>query len=77
MWDLIWIQTAWHTDGIPERYFVRKGVNFERKFSNQQKSMQVFPACKELHVLNIVYFDEKSGYYMCLVAWSWLSKPLG
>ena len=27
---LIWVQTVWHSDGIPERIFFEK-VNFEKK----------------------------------------------
>ena len=46
MSGLIWIQTVWHSDGIPERFFVK--VNFLKKIHRQQKSMQNYPACKEL-----------------------------
>ena len=41
---LIWSQTAWHTDSIPERIF----DNFEKKSADNNKSIKNYPACKEI-----------------------------
>ena len=46
MSGLIWIQTVWHSDGIPERFFFFK----LKKIHRQQKNMQIYPECKELRV---------------------------
>ena len=43
---LIWVQTIWYSDCIPERIF-RKSW-FWKKFNRQQKKMQIYPAWKEL-----------------------------
>ena len=51
---LIWIQTVWHSDGIPERLFLQKLI---LKIHKQQKSMQNYPACKEL-VLSKIAADD-------------------
>ena len=45
MSGLIWIQTVWHSDSIPENSFEK--VNF-KKNPQTTKSMQNYPACKEL-----------------------------
>ena len=47
MSGLIWIQTVWHSDGMPE--FFSKKVDFEK---NQQttKSMEKSPVGKELYI---------------------------
>ena len=37
------------TDGIPERFFWKKNNLKKRKKSHRQKSMQNYPACKELN----------------------------
>ena len=49
MSGLILVQTVCHSDGIPERY-IFENVNFEEE---NQKSMQNYPAYKELVKLNI------------------------
>ena len=46
--DLNWIQTAWHSDGIPERIILKK------KISRWQYSMQKYPVGKELNCPNIL-----------------------
>ena len=46
MSGLIWIQTVWHSYGIPERIFQKKVIF--RKISRRQKSMQIYPVGKEL-----------------------------
>ena len=45
MLGLIWIQTAWHTDGIPQRFFLKKLI-FKKSAGNE--SIQNYPVGKEL-----------------------------
>ena len=53
MSGLICIQTVCHSEGIPERIFRKK-----QKLILRQKSMQNYPACKELNKKHehIIYF---------------------
>ena len=46
MSGLIWIQTISHFDGKKTLYF--ENVNFDRKKSVGEHSMQKYPACTEL-----------------------------
>ena len=43
---LIWIQTVWHSDSVPGRFFEK--VHFEKKVSRRQQKQENYPACKEL-----------------------------
>ena len=53
---LIWIQTACHSDGIPERIFRKK--DFEN-ISRRQKCMQNYPVGIELtNILSDIYRQE-------------------
>ena len=46
---LIWIQTIWYSDSVPERIFWKKKDNLLCKVSvEDSKSMENYPACKEL-----------------------------
>ena len=45
--SLIWIQTVWHSDGIPKRFFWKKLI-LKNKSVEDKKNMQNYPACKEL-----------------------------
>ena len=36
MSGLIWIQTVWHSDGIPEQIFQK--VDFEKKSADEKKA---------------------------------------
>ena len=47
MVGLIWIQTIWNSDGIPERSFL-KGW-FWKKSADDKKSCKNFPGGKELY----------------------------
>ena len=44
---MTWIQTVWHSDGVPERIFGKK-LDFEKKNGRQQKSMKHYLVGKEL-----------------------------
>ena len=46
MSGLIWIQTIWQTDRIPERFFWKKYLKKEKKNPQTTKSMQNDPACR-------------------------------
>ena len=50
---LIWIQTAWHYDCIPERIFLKKFILIET--GRRQKSMVHFPVGKELILILKVF----------------------
>ena len=50
MSGLIFIQTVWHSDGIPARFILKKLI-LKKKIHRRQKSMQNYPACKELNRL--------------------------
>ena len=63
---MIWIQTFWHFDSVPEKYFEKD--NFEKKSADGSKSVKNYPACKELmHLLMLIImisdanFGERSG----------------
>ena len=64
MLGLIWIQSIWHSDGIPERIF-RKSW-FWKQSADDKKSMKNFPGGKELKLLVLPYID--SWYRPCLGA---------
>ena len=36
MLALIWVQTVWHSDSVPERFFFFHKVNFENTCSQQK-----------------------------------------
>ena len=40
-WGLIWIQTVWHSDGIPERIFGKKlNLKKKKKSADDKKNMK-------------------------------------
>ena len=49
---LLWIQTVWYSNGIPERIF-------QKKISSRQKIMKNFPACR----VNLMTESYYSFYY--------------
>ena len=53
MSTLIWIQTAWHFDVIPERIFQKKN-DFEQN-QHTTKNMQNFPVGKELKLKLLLF----------------------
>ena len=55
---LIWIQTVWHSDNVPER------LNFEKKSADNNKSMNNYPACKvTLEKIRLDVLNPKARYY--------------
>ena len=54
MSSLIWIQTVWHCDGIPERYFWK----VKKKNPQTTKSMQNYSACKKLILHQNISFHQ-------------------
>ena len=49
---LIWFQTVWHSDSVPERNFLKS--LFWKKSADDNKSKKNFLACKELIILGIL-----------------------
>ena len=40
MSGLIWTQTVWYTDGIPERFFFEK-INLKKKSTDDKKACKI------------------------------------
>ena len=66
MWDILWIQTVWHSDGIMKE-LLKKTIL--KKISRWQKAWKICPACKELNPLTVRQTSLRTTFH-------WTAIPL-